>query len=137
MGQESPGRRTGRYFQPNWGPLPFNMILGGPTRYNGPMNPGEITAKLKSQCHGLGFSLCGATPAVSPPGVVRLDEWLSAGYAGQMHYLADRRDAYQHPRHVLDGVRSLLMLAMDYRTAEPRAPASGEGRISRYAWGGG
>lgn len=99
------------------------------------MNPGELTAKLTNRATELGFSLSGAAPAVSPPGVARLDEWLAAGYAGQMHYLADRRDAYQHPRHVLDGVRSLLMLTMDYRTSEPSSPAPGEGRVSRYAWG--
>ena len=52
-----------------------------------------------------------------------------------MHYLADRREAYEHPRHVLDGVRSVVMLAMDYRTAEPAAAAAGQGRVSRYAWG--
>ena len=48
-----------------------------------------------------------------------------------MHYLADRRDAYEHPRHVLDGVRSVVMLAMEYRTAEPAA--TGPGRRARVA----
>jgi epoxyqueuosine reductase len=52
-----------------------------------------------------------------------------------MHYLADRRDAYRHPRHVLDGARSIVMLAMNYRTAEPAPAAPGSGRVSRYAWG--
>jgi epoxyqueuosine reductase len=99
------------------------------------MNPSELTANLKARAAELGFTLCGVAPAVSPPGVARLNNWLSAGYAGQMHYLADRRDAYLHPRHVLDGVRSLLMLATDYRTTEPRSPGLGEGRVSRYAWG--
>jgi epoxyqueuosine reductase len=52
-----------------------------------------------------------------------------------MHYLADRRDAYADPNRVLDGVRSIVMLAMNYRTAEPVTPDSGQGRVSRYAWG--
>jgi epoxyqueuosine reductase len=52
-----------------------------------------------------------------------------------MRYLVDRREAYNHPSHVLDGVRSIVMLAMNYRTAEPAAPQAGEGRVSRYAWG--
>lgn len=83
----------------------------------------------------MGFALAGACPAVAPAGAARLDEWLEAGYAGQMRYLADRREAYAHPRSVLEGVRSLLMLATNYRTAAPVAPAPGEGRVSRYAWG--
>jgi epoxyqueuosine reductase len=52
-----------------------------------------------------------------------------------MSYLADRRDAYFDPRHVLDGVRSILMLAMNYRTAGPLDTEAGQGRVSRYAWG--
>jgi epoxyqueuosine reductase len=52
-----------------------------------------------------------------------------------MHFIADRTEAYQHPANVLDGVRSLVMLALDYLTVEPRRPAPGQGRISRYAWG--
>jgi epoxyqueuosine reductase len=72
---------------------------------------------------------------VAPPGTARLDQWLSQGYAGQMHYLANRRPAYDDPNSVLDGVSSIVMLAMNYRTVEPAAPAPGQGRISRYAWG--
>ena len=52
-----------------------------------------------------------------------------------MRYLNDRAEAYEHPRHVLDGARSILMLAMDYRTGEPSPAQAGQGRVSRYAWG--
>src|SRR3954447_20474448 len=99
------------------------------------MERGELTALLKRRACELGFSLCGVCPAVAPPGAMRLDKWLAAGYAGQMHYLADRRDAYGDPNRVLDGVRSIVMLAMNYRTAEPATPEAGQGRVSRYAWG--
>src|SRR4051812_10938406 len=99
------------------------------------MNPAELTRLLTSRAGELGFSMCGVCPAISPPGAARLDEWLAAGYAGQMHYLADRREAYRDPNRVLDGVRSIVMLAMNYRTAEPAEPRAGEGRVSRYAWG--
>jgi epoxyqueuosine reductase len=100
------------------------------------MERGEFTHQLKSRAAELGFTLAGVCPAVSPPGAARLDAWLEAGYAGQMQYLADRRDAYHDPQRVLDGVRSVVMLAMAYRTAEPVAPRAAEGRVSRYAWGG-
>src|SRR5438874_13607762 len=95
----------------------------------------DITGELKRRAGELGFSLCGVCPAVSPPGAARLDEWLAAGYAGQMHYLTDRRDAYADPSQVLDGVRSIIMLAMNYRTATPIEAVAGQGRVSRYAWG--
>jgi epoxyqueuosine reductase len=99
------------------------------------MNAGEITRRLKGRAVELGFTLCGVCPAVSPPGAGRLDEWLAAGYAGQMHFLADRHEAYRHPKTVLERVRSVVMLAMNYRTAEPVKPQATEGRVSRYAWG--
>jgi epoxyqueuosine reductase len=95
----------------------------------------QLTAEVKRWAGELGFSLCGVCPAVSPPGAERLDAWLAAGYAGQMEYLAGRREAYSDPNRVLDGVRSIVMLAMNYRTAEPVQPQAGQGRISRYAWG--
>ncbi len=100
------------------------------------MSPQDLTLAIKQRARELGFSLCGVAPAVAPPGSARFDEWLARGYAGQMHYLADRRTAYDHPRHVLDGVRSVVMLALPYRTAEPAPVAAGLGRVARYAWGG-
>jgi epoxyqueuosine reductase len=99
------------------------------------MDAAELTKTLKQQATELGFSLSGVCAAMPPPGIARFDEWLTAGYAGQMHYLADRREAYVDPQNVLDGARSIVMLAMNYRTAEPTSPRADEGRISRYAWG--
>src|SRR4051812_8849029 len=95
----------------------------------------EITQELKQRASELGFTLSGVCPAISPTGAARMAEWLAAGYAGQMHYLADRREGYGDPNRVLDGVQSVVMLAMNYRTAEPAKPQAGEGRVSRYAWG--
>ncbi len=100
------------------------------------MQPLPVTDQLKHAAYQLGFALAGACPAVAPTGIARFEGWLDAGFAGEMRYLTDRRAAYQHPRFVLDGVRSVLMLAMPYRTAEPLATGAGQGRVSRYAWGG-
>ncbi|MCC6494143.1 MAG: tRNA epoxyqueuosine(34) reductase QueG [Pirellulales bacterium] len=99
------------------------------------MDRAELTAALKHKAEELGFPLAGACPAVPPAGAGRLAEWLARGYAGQMHYIAQRQEAYSHPRHVLDGVRSILMLGMPYRTAERAQPAAGDGCVARYAWG--
>jgi len=99
------------------------------------MSPDALSAKLKQRATELGFQHCGICPAAAPPGAARLDDWLAAGYAGQMHYIADRRPAYDHPRHVLEGAQSIVMLAMHYSPEKPSPPQSGEGRVSRYAWG--
>ena len=99
------------------------------------ISPEDLTAALKGEARRLGFDLAGATPAAVPPGIGHFRQWLADGLAGQMRYMADRAAAYEHPRHVLTGVRSLLMLAVSYRTAEPIAPAAGQGAVARYAWG--
>jgi epoxyqueuosine reductase len=99
------------------------------------VSPDSLTDLLKQEAKRLGFDLVGATPAATPEGFHRLRQWVKSDYAGEMRYLPDRLEAYQHPRHVLDGARSLLMLGMSYRTAEPAQTGLGQGRISRYAWG--
>jgi epoxyqueuosine reductase len=99
------------------------------------MNRTQLTESLKAESLRLGFDLAGVCPAVSPEGLSQFHRWLAAGYAGEMHYLPRRREAYEHPRRVLDGVRSLLLLAMNYRTVEPAPTTPGHGRVSRYAWG--
>ena len=100
------------------------------------MTSEQFTQALKEEALRLGFDLVGACPAVAPPGIGRFQQWLAAGYAGRMSYLADRADAYAHPRRVLDEVQSILMLGMAYRTVEPEGLKAGQARVSRYAWGG-
>jgi len=99
------------------------------------MTPRRLTAALKEEALRLGFDLAGATAAAAPPGIGHFRRWLADGYAGRMQYMADRADAYEHPRHVLDGARSILMLAVNYRTAQPVETGPGEAAVSRYAWG--
>lgn len=101
----------------------------------GASDAARLTDLIKAEAANLGFALMGACRAVEPAGASRLAEWLARGYAGEMDYLADREAAYSHPRHVLEGTRSIVMLGLPYRTAAPQEPAAGQGRISRYAWG--
>ena len=96
---------------------------------------GELTRALKTEARRIGFELVGVAPAVSPPGLPKLHEWLAAGFAGEMQYLPRRAAAYEHPRHVSASVRSVVMLAMNYRTEEPQTAGANEGRVARYAWG--
>lgn len=99
------------------------------------VNRSAVTQALKAEAERLGFVLAGVSPAVSATGIARLHEWIDLGYAGEMHYIENRQAAYEHPGSILAGVRSLLMLALPYRTAEPPPFGPGIARISRYAWG--
>jgi len=95
----------------------------------------EMTEAIRQKALALGFSAVGVTPAVSPGGVSKFQEWLDAGFAGEMTYLKTRRDAYRHPDSVLPGVRSVVMLALNYKSAGTPDTGSGHGRVSRYAFG--
>ena len=96
----------------------------------------QLTETIKSAACQLGFSLVGICPAVSPTGITRFAEWLTRGYAGEMNYLAARQSAYEHPNHILDGARSIVMLGLPYSGIRPYPPALGQGRVSRYVWSG-
>jgi len=91
--------------------------------------------RIRNRAIELGFDLVGIVPAVSPPGLAHFRAWLDRSFAGEMHYMERQSGAREHPRHVLDVVRSMVMVAMNYRTTEPVAAEPLEGRISRYAWG--
>jgi epoxyqueuosine reductase len=105
----------------------------------------SFTEQLKDQARQLGFVLAGVTRAATPARLHSFHAWLEAGYAGQMHYLFERREAYAHPRHVLDGCRSILMLALPYAPLDPASDSdlpddsqsdlSGRGKIAKYAQG--
>ncbi len=94
-----------------------------------------LTQRIKDRARQAGFDLVGVCPAISPQGIHQFYDWLSCGYAGEMSYLVDRADAYRDPAHVLDGVRSLVMLAIGYRTESLPVPEAGDGVVSSYAWG--
>jgi epoxyqueuosine reductase len=73
-----------------------------------------LESRLKSEARRLGFALVGIAPATEADGFARYEAWLDAGFAGEMGYLHRHRDARRHPRSVVEGVRSVLMLGMEY-----------------------
>ncbi len=107
--------------------------------------PPSLTTALKRRASEIGFELVGVAPAVRAGTWENLDEWLARGFAGEMKYIERRREAYQHPEHVLPQVRSVVMLGLVYggggtsRTGleglNTPAHAGGSPRIARYALG--
>jgi epoxyqueuosine reductase len=84
----------------------------------------------------LGFTLHGIVRAAPAETHGFFAEWLAAGQAGEMAYLARHADARRHPASILETVRSVVMLGVPYdgRTPNP-APVPGQGRVARYARG--
>jgi epoxyqueuosine reductase len=90
-----------------------------------------------------GFERAGIAPAQPPPHVDYLHAWLRKGYAGNMEYLYRHSELMQNPQHLLDGARSIIVVAHAYKP-DPEAEAEFKrdvpydeprGKVSRYAWG--
>src|SRR6185312_11834898 len=96
----------------------------------------SLEDRLKQQAHALGFELAGIAPATKPDGFDRLRDWLARGFAGTMEYMERHSDARRHPASILPDVRSVLMVALNYRpTDDDTLSCTPHGRISRYARG--
>jgi epoxyqueuosine reductase len=92
---------------------------------------------LKQQARRLGFDLVGIAAATDAETYETFRHWLDQGHAGDMAYLERHADAHRHPAAVLEGVRTVIMLAMNYRPPhdEHQEPPPASGRVARYARG--
>jgi epoxyqueuosine reductase len=111
------------------------------------MNAALKTSWICDQARAIGFDLCGVAPVHGGENHLRelqhLPEWLNRGHAGEMNYLHDPRRA--DPALAMDGARSLIVVALNYNSAQPYSTAveaaatdsdaAPRGWISRYAWG--
>ncbi len=94
--------------------------------------------QIKKLGTNLGFDLVGIAPAQGPESYPQFVEWLEKGYAGEMDYMQRHGPARKHPRSILDGVQSIILLAMNYKPPEvlhEKASENLTGRISIYALG--
>ncbi|TDJ03906.1 MAG: tRNA epoxyqueuosine(34) reductase QueG [Caldithrix sp.] len=97
-----------------------------------------LTKKIKHKAHLLGFELVGVAPVEPVPELSFYKEWIEAGYAGKMEYLARNPDKRTDVREVVAEAKSVVVCALIYHTRHPLSTEQndpGRGWISRYAWG--
>ncbi|WP_435016728.1 tRNA epoxyqueuosine(34) reductase QueG [Tundrisphaera sp. TA3] len=95
-----------------------------------------LADRLKAEARRAGFDLVGIAPAVAPPGHGRYLDWLERGHAAGMGYLERHAAPKVHPRHVLEGVRSVVMVGLIYGHPAPGPTGPTGGKVARYARGG-
>jgi len=78
----------------------------------------------------------GVVAAVPLPWRQHFDAWLAQDMHGEMSYLERQADKRRDLSLVMEDVRSVLILAMNYYVAADSNDDPSRGRISRYAWGG-
>ncbi len=71
---------------------------------------------IKKEAARLGFDACGIAAAggVAETDRTHLSEWLEAGYAAEMNYMHNHFEKRIDPRELVEGARSLVMVALNY-----------------------
>jgi len=91
-----------------------------------------VTEKAKS----IGFDLVGFSNADElVEEVERLEEWIKLGYQGDMKYMERNIDKKNDVSLILEGVKSVISLAVNYYTDHQYTKDDNTGKVSRYAWG--
>ncbi|MCI6619464.1 MAG: tRNA epoxyqueuosine(34) reductase QueG [Prevotella sp.] len=94
-----------------------------------------LSAKIKTEASALGFFACGIAKAdaVDPATAGQLRQWLQAGRHATMDYMSNYTDKRLDPRLLMDGLRSIVCVALNY--APQRQMAPDEYQIASYAYG--
>jgi len=92
--------------------------------------------EILEHAHRLGFDRAGVIPLGPPEHGAAFADWLTAGYGGEMAYLAARAAERLDPSVWLGGAASLILLAMNYHPGPPPSSWADptHGRFARYAW---
>lgn len=99
----------------------------------------DLNRWVKSQALETGFNLAAIATASPAPGWEFYQEWIAAGYHGEMAYLSrlDRLERRRDLSVILPGAQSMILVGLNYATAaNPPRDQKTRGSVSRYAWGG-
>ncbi len=108
------------------------------------VTPAQIKQWIKQQALELGFADCGFISVYDPlfkKQVIRLQEWLDKGYAGQLEFLHNHHDLRADPSKLVEGAKTIISVRMDYLADPPKRRRIEDNNrpdhaiISRYARG--
>ncbi len=109
------------------------MVAGAGIQFQGVrmMTKEELTQYIKSEAIRLGFDICGITKAEAVPTETteKYSEWIGLGKNGTMHYLERNCDKRFDPTKLVEGCKSVIVVAMNYM---PQQAVEG---IASYAAG--
>lgn len=99
------------------------------------MNSKRLTEYIKAEARSLGFFACGMAKAepVDNATAERFRRWIGHGDNADMAYMENYTDKRLDPRLLVEGVKSIVSLALNYAPAN-RIP-NGEYQLAVYAYG--
>ncbi len=95
------------------------------------------TARLKAHALALGFDAVGVARVTPLAALERYEAWLADGRHGEMRWLASakHRERRADPSRLVEGIRSVLCVALCHPPGADAARDTRLGRIARYAAG--
>ena len=131
------GERRGAKAQREMGAFAdFSAALGWCTMSG--VNRMSRERKIKELALSVGFDRVGITDAAQfvRDEAAALERVRNGMMDGLSWYTAERVRRMNRPEALLDGARSVISLAMSYKTTEPPSGSDAlRGRVARYAWG--
>lgn len=94
----------------------------------------SLSSQIKEKAEEIGFFKIGAARAESLSRLNFLESWLQEGKHGEMSWMERTKEKRLNPDLVLEGVRTVLVVGMNYYVPDPPG-MTGQAKISRYAWG--
>jgi len=94
-----------------------------------------MKAALRQRALELGFDDCRFTSAAAPASSGQFRKWLAEKHHGEMTWLERNAPKRMDPQRVLNGAKSIIVLAASYQTGDSRFTIhdSRSGLIARYA----
>jgi epoxyqueuosine reductase len=102
------------------------------------MKSDELKKELIAYARELGFDSCRIAVCAAPEHMSEFRTWLREGAAGEMSYMERGEEKRCDPQKVLQGARSIVVVALNYwqgDSAISKPFGAATGRIARYAWG--
>lgn len=96
----------------------------------------NIAFEIKQKALEIGFHKIGiarAEPIVQEG--EHFQEWLGKNYHGEMQWMEREPEKRIDPNLIFPGVRSIIVVALNYFTPHEHEEDSNKGKVSRYAWG--
>jgi epoxyqueuosine reductase len=83
----------------------------------------SLEQEIRDKALALGFDAAGITDAapIGPEHVAHFEAWLRSGYAGRMDYMHGHLEKRIDPARLLEGARSVIVVALNYKPREPIA----------------
>lgn len=101
--------------------------------------PQQLRDCFQQQAKHLSLDISFSSPTIPLPDIHAFNHWLTQGYHGSMHYMADNQPLRQDPTQLVAGTLSIISARLNYWTAETNSltqlstPTSAY--LSRYALG--